>query len=52
MKFLFVGLVDALITDFVKILFVGLVDALTDFVKFLFLGLVDECGIGHASVYG
>ena len=37
-KFLFVGLVDALITDFVKILFVGLVDALTDFVKFLFLG--------------
>ena len=38
MKFLFVGLVDSLITNFVKILFVGLVDALTDFVKFLFLG--------------
>ena len=30
-KFLFVGLVYALITNFVKILFVGLVDALTDF---------------------
>ena len=40
------------LTDFVKFLFVGVVDALTDFVKVLFLGLVDECGIGHASVYG
>ena len=35
--FLFVGLVDTLITHFVTTLFVGLVDAITEFVKVLFL---------------